>query len=132
MEAIISNGALNLDNVFSSLADATRRDILRRVGKNQLTISEIAAHYKLTFAAISKHLKVLEKARLIVKRRQGKEQLVTLSPLAFMGAVDYLQHYEAIWNQRFNALDKLLASHPPTGGGGRSLKINKRKEAKEA
>lgn len=100
--------ALNLDFVFGSLADATRRDILKRVAKKELSIGEIAGHYKLSFAAISKHLKVLEKARLIIKRRQGKEQIVMANPLTIKTADDYLRHYEQIWNQRFDRLEMLL------------------------
>ncbi len=99
---------LQLDSIFSSLADATRRDILKRVSKKEYSISEIARHYKLTLAAISKHLMVLQKARLIVKRRRGKEQIVSLSPIALKDASEYLKNYEFIWNQRFDALDKLL------------------------
>lgn len=99
---------LQLDNIFGSLADATRRDILKQVSKKQLSVGEIAKHYKLTFAAISKHLQVLQKAKLIVKHRQGKKQMVKSSPTTLRNAADYLQHYEAIWNQRFDRLDKLL------------------------
>jgi DNA-binding transcriptional ArsR family regulator len=80
---------LSLDSIFSSLADPTRRDILRRLINQELTISEIAKPYDLTFAAVSKHLKVLEKAQLIIKRRRGKEQMVQVSPLALKDAADY-------------------------------------------
>src|SRR5437868_4234346 len=94
--------ALNLDNIFGSLADPTRRDILKRVAKKPLSISAIAIHYKLTFAAISKHLQVMQRAKLIVKRRKGKEQMVELYPKALASADDYLRHYEHLWNQRFD------------------------------
>src|SRR5581483_5277805 len=92
----------NLDTVFSSLADETRRDMLNRVAKKQLSIGQIAQHYRLTFAAVSKHIQVLEKAKLIIKQRRGKEQMVVINPLAVKGAADYLKHYEAIWNQRLD------------------------------
>jgi DNA-binding transcriptional ArsR family regulator len=100
--------ALDLNSIFASLADATRRDILKRVAKKALSIGEIAKPYRLTLAAVSKHLMVLQKAKLIIKQRQGKEQIVRLSPLALKDASDYLRHYEAIWNKRFDSLDKLL------------------------
>jgi DNA-binding transcriptional ArsR family regulator len=99
---------LSLDSIFSSLADPTRRDILRRVSKSELTISEIAKSYDLTFAAVSKHLKVLEKAQLIMKRRRGKEQMVQASPQALKEADDYLKNYRQLWVERYDALDKLL------------------------
>lgn len=100
--------ALDLDSVFGSLADPTRRDILKRVAKNQMTIGEIAKSYDLTFAAISKHLKVLENAHLIVKRKRGKERIVLISPGAFKSAAEYFNNYEALWNQRFDALEEFL------------------------
>jgi DNA-binding transcriptional ArsR family regulator len=99
---------LSLDSIFSSLADPTRRDILRRLIHDELTISEIAKPYALTFAAISKHLKVLEKAQLIIKRRRGKEQMVSVAPQALNDAADYLENYRLLWDERFQSLDKLL------------------------
>jgi len=99
---------LNLDSVFGSLADPTRRDILRQVAVGPLTISEIAKSYNLTFAAISKHLKVLENAQLIIKKKRGKERIVQIAPQTFKGAAEYLEHYESLWNQRFDALEQLL------------------------
>lgn len=100
--------ALSLDAVFGSLADPTRRDILRRVSRRQMTISEIANRYDLTFAAVSKHLKVLEKAKLIVKRRRGKEQLVRLAPQTLKTADDYLEFYRKFWEERLDSLDELI------------------------
>jgi DNA-binding transcriptional ArsR family regulator len=99
---------LNLDSIFSSLADPTRRDILRRVAGTELTVSEIAAPYSLSLAAISKHLKILEQARLIMKRRRGKQQVVSLSPPAFADAAEYLDWYRRLWEQRFDALEAYL------------------------
>ncbi len=100
--------SLQLDATFGSLADSTRRDILCRVAERELSVSEIAAAYKLSLAAISKHLKILEAARLVSKRRRGKQQLVQLSPQAIKSAQGYLDHYETIWNLRFDALELLL------------------------
>lgn len=100
--------ALSLDNIFGSLADATRRDILQRVVDTELTVSEVAAPYDISLAAVSKHLKILEHAQLIMKRRRGKEQLVTAQPLAVKTATEYLKDYEALWNERFDRLDMLL------------------------
>ena len=71
-----------LDLVFGALSDVTRRDILRRVAKKELSVSEIASSYDLSFAAVAKHLVVLEKARLVTKRRQGKLQVAALAPAA--------------------------------------------------
>ena len=103
--------------IFQSLADPTRRDILRRVARKELSIGDIAKHYKMTFAAISKHLKVLEKARLVVKRREGKEQIVQLPPAAFSDAAKYLRYYERFWNDRLDSLESYLKTLPPSSYG---------------
>jgi len=97
-----------LDGLFGSLADPVRRDILRRLIDAQYTISQIAEAYDISFAAVAKHLKVLEKASLIIKRRRGKEQVVSIRPEALKDATYYLKQYEALWNQRFDKLDTLL------------------------
>jgi DNA-binding transcriptional ArsR family regulator len=100
--------ALDLNNIFRSLADPTRRDMLDRVSKTRMTVGELAKFYDMTFAAVSKHLKVLESANLIAKERRGREQVVIISPAALQDAAEYLKNYEAIWNQRFDALDAYL------------------------
>ena len=97
-----------LDAIFASLADPTRRDILKRVAKRELSVSEIASPYQLTFAAISKHLVVLERAQLINKRREGKRQLVRLAPRALKDADAYLRRDLAQWEQRLDRLDRFL------------------------
>lgn len=107
--------SISLDSVFGSLADPTRRDILTRVSREELSIGEIAERYDLTFAAISKHLKVLEKAKLIIKRRRGKEQLVRLAPQPLTEAAAFLQEYQRLWEDRFDSLERYLASLPAPG-----------------
>lgn len=97
-----------LDQVFGALADVTRRDILQRVSKAEHTISELAAPYAMSLAAIAKHISVLEKAGLITKRRSGKEKVIQIQPEAIKVAAAYLSEYEKIWSARFDALEKLL------------------------
>ncbi|HUY85050.1 MAG TPA: metalloregulator ArsR/SmtB family transcription factor [Candidatus Dormibacteraeota bacterium] len=99
---------MSLDSIFSSLADPTRRDILRRVSSQELSVGEIAQPYDLTFAAVSKHLKVLEKAKLIIKKRRGKEQMVSIAPQALKGVDDYLEFYRQLWESRFDSLENYL------------------------
>mgnify|MGYP001380128511 CR=1 FL=1 len=97
-----------LDGIFGSLADPIRRDMLRRLMNAQYTVSQIAQDYQISFAAVAKHLHVLEKAQLVRKQRRGKEQVVSLAPQALKDASHYLAQYEALWNYRFDALDKVL------------------------
>lgn len=99
---------LELDMIFSSLSDSTRRDILNRVAANELSVGAIAEKYNVSFAAISKHLNVLERAKLITKRREGQKNMVALAPGALKSADDYLEQYRQMWEQKFTKLDALL------------------------
>lgn len=83
---------VKLDYIFSSLADSTRRDILRRVAKKELSVGAIAKSYSISFAAVSKHLGVLERANLIVKHRCGKQHYARLAPVALKDANAYLEY----------------------------------------
>jgi DNA-binding transcriptional ArsR family regulator len=98
----------SLDEIFGALADPIRRDILRRLMNAQYSVSQIAQDYQISLAAVAKHLKVLEKAQLVMKRRRGKEQIVSIAPQALKDASNYLAQYESLWNYRFDALDKVL------------------------
>lgn len=99
---------MNLDTIFGCLADPTRRDILSRVARTELSVGELVDKYNVSFAAVSKHLKVLERANLITKRREGNKHMVTLAPHALRRADEYLEQYRQMWEQKFNKLDALL------------------------
>jgi DNA-binding transcriptional ArsR family regulator len=105
---------LNFDDVFASLADETRRNILALVSKQALTISQIADNNKLTYGAISKHILVLEKAKLVIKKRRGKEQLVQIAPQAMSEAEEYLRNLSLAWEERFDALENYLVNNKET------------------
>jgi DNA-binding transcriptional ArsR family regulator len=100
--------SLDFDAVFGALRDGTRRDMLARVMKGDLTISELAERYRLTFAAIAKHVDVLLKARLVFKRRQGREQIITGNDAAIHATTELLRTYEQLWTERFGRLDEFL------------------------
>lgn len=100
--------SINLDTLFQALADQTRRDILKRVAKAELSISALAEPYKMSFAAIAKHVSVLETAKLITKRRKGKQQMVAIVPHTMTAASTYLEEYEKMWTARFDGLEDLL------------------------
>ena len=99
---------LRLDSIFSSLADSTRRDILRRVIQAELSVTEIATNYDMSLAAISKHLKILEGAQLIMKRRQGTQQFVTAHPETIQQTTEYLYSYQTLWNDRHDVMEQLI------------------------
>jgi len=94
-----------LDAVFGSLADATRRDMLRRVFRQELSVNQIAEVYSISLAAVSKHLKILEDAQLIQKRKVGKQRLVRATPAGMKDAVEYLHYYEALWGEQLDPKD---------------------------
>lgn len=99
---------LDINNIFHSLADPTRRDILKRVCEAEHTISELAGKYEISFAAVAKHLNVLEKARLINKRKSGKQQIISAETSTVDFASEHLEQYGKIWEDRFNRLEKIL------------------------
>jgi DNA-binding transcriptional ArsR family regulator len=99
---------LTLDAVFGSLSDPIRRDILRRVAGRELSVNEVAEPYEVSLAAISKHLKVLERAKLIVKRRRGKQQLVQMAPEALGDAAEFLDFYKTLAAGRIDSLARYL------------------------
>ncbi|HVX47881.1 MAG TPA: metalloregulator ArsR/SmtB family transcription factor [Candidatus Saccharimonadales bacterium] len=100
--------SLRLDSVFGSLADPTRRDILRRVARSELTVGEISADYDMSMAAVSKHIKMLEKAKLVIKRRRGKEQLVRARTGTLAEAREYLEWYRRFMDGRLDSLEEYL------------------------
>ena len=100
--------ALQLDTIFHSLADPIRRDILHRVMECELSVGELVEKYEVSFAAISKHLKVLEKANLIHKRKEGQKYMVTLAPEALAEADRYLEQYRQMWESRYDKLEIML------------------------
>ncbi len=99
---------LNFNNVFHALADETRRDILMQLNTGEKTITEIAQKYSMSFSATAKHLRVLEAASLIFKRKQGRQQVITANPQAASDIAEHLNQYRALWDNRFNNLENIL------------------------
>jgi DNA-binding transcriptional ArsR family regulator len=100
------------DELFRALADGTRRDILRRCGREEPSVSALAAVYPMSFAAVQKHVAVLERAGLVVKQRHGREQLVRSEPEAVERARRALDRLEADWRGRVGRMSDLLAADP--------------------
>ncbi|MEV6964994.1 metalloregulator ArsR/SmtB family transcription factor [Hamadaea sp. NPDC051192] len=98
------------DALFHALADRTRRDILRRVLAGEHSVSALAEKYEMSFAAVQKHVVVLEKAGLITKRRNGREQLASGDVEAVRSVRSMLTELEQIWHGRISRIDALIAS----------------------
>jgi len=102
------------DRLFHALADATRRDIVRHALGGEHSVSSLARRYPVSFAAVQKHVAVLEGAGLVTKRRQGREQLVTTDVHAIRRAARILDELEQRWRDRIGRIEDLLAGDDHT------------------
>lgn len=100
------------DALFHALADRTRRDILRRALAGEHSVSALALKYEMSFAAVQKHVAVLEKAGLVTKRRRGREQLARGDVDAVRSVASMLDELEQIWRGRVARIDDLISSDP--------------------
>jgi len=105
----------DLDRLFRALADATRRDIVARLFAGQpASVSTLASRYDMSFAAVQKHVAVLEEAGLVTKRAQGRERIVRGNPERLARARQLLVQLEDLWRGRFSQLDAVLADPSPS------------------
>lgn len=108
-----------LSNTFAALADPTRRAILARLAMGEASVKELAAPFEMSLPAVSKHLKVLERARLIIRGRSAQWRPCRLEAKPLAEATDWLEHYRLFWEQRFDHLDDYLLElqNKPKSGG---------------
>ncbi|MGG5170694.1 ArsR/SmtB family transcription factor [Pseudarthrobacter sp. J1738] len=97
-----------LDRLFQALADSTRRDIVARVSAAEYSVSGLAALYTMSFAAVQKHIAVLERASLVTKEKRGREQIVQANHEGLGQARQLLDQLEAIWLQRVDRIAQVL------------------------
>jgi DNA-binding transcriptional ArsR family regulator len=97
-----------LDQMFSALADPTRRAILSRLSTGEATVNELAEPFDLTVQAVSKHIKVLERCGLVSRSRVRQARPCRLEPAALEPAVEWIEQHRRIWNERFDQLDEHL------------------------
>jgi len=107
-----------VDGLFHALADATRRDILRRCAADEHSVSRLAQPYPMTFAAVQKHVAVLERAGLVTKERHGREQLVRSDAGTVARARQALDELETTWRGRVDRMSDLLAEGTEPEGLG--------------
>jgi DNA-binding transcriptional ArsR family regulator len=98
----------DIDRVFGALADATRRDIVRRAIAGEEGVAELAGHYPMSFAAVQKHVAILERAGLVSKRRIGRRKVVRTSVERIRVAQDLLDRYQNLWRGRFDRMAALI------------------------
>ncbi|WP_130178469.1 helix-turn-helix transcriptional regulator [Cryobacterium sp. SO1] len=99
----------DVNRLFRALADVTRRDIVRRTLVAGVTVSQLAHSYDMSFAAVQKHVAVLEEARLVTKEPRGRERMVRGNPDRIRQAQRLLDGFEVVWRSRIDRLDVLLA-----------------------
>lgn len=99
---------VNLDQVFQALSDATRRGILARLAEGETNVKDLASPFEMSQPAISKHLRVLENAGLIVRTKKGRENLVRAVPAPAEQARDWISYYTRIWKLQFDAVEEIL------------------------
>jgi DNA-binding transcriptional ArsR family regulator len=98
-----------VDRIFQALADRTRRDILRRAIQTGESVSDLSLHYEMSFAAVQKHVAVLERAALVTKERRGREQIVHADRATLRRAMSLLDTLEQLWIQRVDQITDILA-----------------------
>jgi DNA-binding transcriptional ArsR family regulator len=106
---------VEVDRIFRALADATRRDILRRTLVEGASVSDLARGYEMSFAAVQKHVAFLEEAGLVAKHPQGRERIVQANPERIRKAQELLDSYEELWQDRIRRLGDLLSEDHSEG-----------------
>jgi DNA-binding transcriptional ArsR family regulator len=98
----------DFDRMFGALADATRRDIVRRAIAGEEGVAELAQHYPMSFAAVQKHVAILERAGLVTKRRIGRRKVVGINLEGLRVARRLLDRYEELWRDRIDRMTQLI------------------------
>lgn len=97
-----------LDETLVALADPTRRAILQRLSRGEARVTELAQPFAMSLNAVSKHIRMLERARLVRRRRAGREHILSIEPAALDEAAAWINATRAAWNARLDALDAIL------------------------
>ena len=102
----------DFDRMFGALADHTRRDIVRRAIDSEEGVAELASHYPMSFAAVQKHIAILERAGLVTKQRIGRRKVVRTNLAGLIAARRLLDRYEELWRGRIDRMTELVTKDP--------------------
>ena len=108
--------ALDHNRIFGALGDATRRDIVRRAIDGEEGVAELAEHYPMSFAAVQKHIAILERAGLVSKHRIGRRKVVRTNLEGLRVARRLLDRYEELWRERVDRMNQLIGESPKEVG----------------
>ena len=117
----------DLSTLFAALADPTRRAILARLSEGDAPVKDVAEPFDLSGPAITKHLKVLERAGLISRSREGQQRPCRLEPRALAPAAEWIEQYRAMWEERLDRLDAYLKSVAPSPSSKAPERATRRK-----
>jgi DNA-binding transcriptional ArsR family regulator len=106
----------HLDRTLMALADPTRRAILERLSRGESRVTELAQPFAISLNAVSKHIRVLERAHLVRRRRAGREHVLSLDPKALDEATTWIEAQRALWTARLDALDAMLRAEDRAAG----------------
>jgi DNA-binding transcriptional ArsR family regulator len=101
----------DFDRMFGALADHTRRDLVRRAIQGEEGVAELASHYAMSFAAVQKHVAILERAGLVTKQRIGRRKVVRTNLEGLRTARRLLDQYEELWRGRIDRMTELVNDH---------------------
>ena len=110
--------AHTLDTTLLALADPTRRAILKRLARGEARVTELAAPFSISLNSVSKHIRILERARLVRRRRAGREHLLSLEQTPLDEAAAWMASQRNIWNSRLDALEALMEAEDAGARGG--------------
>jgi DNA-binding transcriptional ArsR family regulator len=99
-----------LNHTLMAIADPTRRAILHKLATGETRVTDLARPFAMSLNSVSKHIRILERARLVVRRRSGREHLLSINPKPLDEAARWIETQRALWNARLDALDDLLKS----------------------
>lgn len=105
------NTAAALDNTMLALGDPTRRAILQRLGSGEARVTELATPFAMSLNAVSKHIRILERAELVRRRKAGREHFLSLNPKPLDEAAAWIDQQRRFWNANLDSLERALAEH---------------------
>jgi DNA-binding transcriptional ArsR family regulator len=109
---MVNHQAVQLDRAFDALAHPIRRGILARLAEGEATVSELAKPFRVSAPAISRHMRILEQAGLLSRRKQGREHRCRLEEKRLQDPQRWLESQRALWNERLDALERYLKENP--------------------
>lgn len=124
---MVEQSSTQLDVVFGALADPTRRALLQSLAEGDKSIGELAAPFDMSLEAVSKHVRVLERAGLLQRSIRGRTHVCRLEARPLHGGLEWIRHYEEFWNRRLDALDELLRREDRAAGKTRKRSKSRRK-----